>query len=86
MNRIATSGLKSAANEIGELIRKLVTQRVRNAFEKLRNFVAANLIEVLSVAGGAASASLTNITLAVAIAIVARLFKRLNGTLPACRS
>ena len=86
MNRIATSGLKSAANEIGELIRKLVTQRVRNAFEKLRNFVAANLIEVLIVAGGAASASLTDITLAVAIAIVARLFKRLNGTLPACRS
>ena len=86
MNRIATSALKSAANEIGGAVRKLVTRPVRNTFEQLQNFVAANLIEVLSVAGGAASASLTDITLAVAIAIVARTFKRLNGTLPAYRS
>ena len=86
MNRIATSALKSAADETGVLVSILVTRRARNVSEKLQNFVAANLIEVLSAAGGAATASLTDITLAVAIAIVARIFKRLDGTLPACRS
>jgi len=86
MNRIATSAFKFAANETGVLVSILVTRRVRNVSEKLQNFVASNLIEVLSVAGGAASTSLTDITLAVAIAIVARIFKRLVGTLPACRS
>ncbi|RQR24052.1 hypothetical protein DIE23_34215 [Burkholderia sp. Bp9143] len=83
MNRFAIPAIKSVAAEIGARASKFATGRVANASAELRNLVTANLVEVLSVAGGAASVSLTDITLTIAIAVITRIFKRLNGTLPA---
>ncbi len=83
MNRIASPAIGSVAAALDERASKVANKRVAHTFAALRNLVAANWIEVLNVAGATASASLTDISLAVAIAIIANVFKRINGMLPA---
>jgi len=86
MNRIAIPAIKSVAAESGVRARNFVAGRIANTFAALRNFVEINFVELLSISGVAASASLSDITLAITITIITRAFKRPNGTVPAAHT
>ncbi|HEM8494351.1 hypothetical protein DN523_20590 [Burkholderia multivorans] len=80
MNRIASPALGSLAAKHDVLAGKHAQPHVGKPFAALRAVVAANRVDVLHVAGTTASASLADISLAVAIAVAAKVFKRLDGT------
>ncbi|AYZ01489.1 hypothetical protein EGY19_29915 [Burkholderia multivorans] len=82
MNRIASPALGSLAATHDVRTGKRARPHVGKPFAALRAVVAANLVDVLQIAGTTASASLADISLAVAIAVVAKVFKRLDGTSP----
>ncbi|ABX17641.1 hypothetical protein [Burkholderia multivorans] len=82
MNRIASPALGSLAATRDVRTGKRARPRVGKLFAALRAVVAANRVDVLQVAGTTASASLADISLAVAVAVVATVFKRLDGTSP----
>ncbi|VWC03233.1 hypothetical protein BLA24064_04928 [Burkholderia latens] len=86
MNRIAIPAIKSLAAESGARASHFVAGRTANTFAALRNFVETNFIALLGIAGVAASASLAEIALTIAITIITRTFRRPSGTLPAARA
>ncbi|MBY4830564.1 hypothetical protein [Burkholderia dolosa] len=83
MSRITLLAIGSVAAGAYACASNIAARRAANAFAAWRNLVTANLVEVLTVAGGTASASLTDISLAIAIAVVANVVRRINGTSPA---
>ncbi|MBU9541839.1 hypothetical protein LGM48_02075 [Burkholderia multivorans] len=82
MNRIASPTLGSLAATHDVRTGKRAQTHVGKPFAALRAVVAANRVDVLHVVGTTASASLADISLAVAIAVAAKVFKRLDGTSP----
>lgn len=83
MSRIVIPIIESVAEDIYARVKKTASWRVSNTFAALSHLAIASLVEVLNAAGASASASLADISLAIAITVMTNIFKRIGGTLSA---